>query len=258
MNLKDLGKTHLCGTLCDIVPATIVTGDLTGFETLTTMNNQRPFRYQPYIIFIESWLKADDYVSEIEKRSETDLALVLDDFGSIQDRSYNKASRMPRRWEERQPDIAKTIEKQLLLGERKLEYDQWGQITMACETFLNRVMPLPFKLRLVTIREKIDSDKRTGEDKLYPALRGDLRTGISARFSLVAESFLATVDKKQVFCLSSRSHPHVETKDRFTPDGAGRTWLNPDMAKVIAHINRKEEVAESATEIKIGSGIPLE
>ena len=165
---------------------------------------------------------------------------------------------MPRRWEERIPNIAERIEKELLLGERKLEFDQWGMITMACESFLNRIMPMSFKVRLVTIREVIDTDKRTGEEKLYPALRGALRTGISARFSLVAESFLATVDKKQVFCLSSRSHPKVETKDRFSVDGNGRTWLNPDMSKILQHINRKEEVAESEIERKIGSGIPLE
>lgn len=136
LGMGGTGKTHLGGTMCDILPTCIVTGDTTGLETLITMNNAKPFKFSPHIIYIESWLKSSEYVEEIEKCSDTDLALVLDDFGSIQDKSYNKAARMPRRWEEKQANIKESIERQLLLGERKLEYDQWGQVTMACETFL--------------------------------------------------------------------------------------------------------------------------
>lgn len=245
------GKTHLIGTLCQLLPTLVVTSDRDGLETLSQMK----LAHDPGIILIEDWKQVWPKFKEIIEGATTYQAIALDDFGSMQSAARHKIERMPQGWkEERVPskELEATIRRELLMGERRLRVQDWGSMWTAMESFLYEVLLLPYAVKLVTVLEQVRSDPRTGEDRIYPNLQGDIRTSISARFSFVAESFLASDGSNLQYCLSSRPHPRVETKDRFV--SGGRTWIDPEMAKILAHMAGKGE-NESEQEKKIGSGI---
>lgn len=240
------GKTTIIGTLCKLVPTLLITSDKEGLETLATMG------IDPEIIYIEDWKKCWDYFQQIVKASAAVKALAIDDFGATQSAARHKLERMPRGYKEEQDkQFAATVRKELMMGERHMEIRDWGGMWIALETFLYEVLNLSPQVKLVTVLESADEDPRTGELRLYPNLQGAIRHSLPARFSLVAEAFITEYKDKLYYCLSSKSHPRVATKDRY---GAGRTWVNPSMSAVLAYLNHKGE-PETETEKAIGVGL---
>lgn len=250
------GKTHLIGTLVELLPKTlVVSSDIRGLETLTTMG------LNPEIINIEDWLSIWKYFTQIVAASKEFDCIAIDDFGATQKTAEHKVVLEPQSWAD--SDLVKKkgitefkikAREDLLLGERRMQIQQWGELFTALESFTSEVLKLPFRVKLFTTLEGVAKNPRTQDDHIYPQLSGQVRTTFPARFSLVAETFLSTIGKdsnKAYYCMTCRSHPRIETKSRF---GEGRTWINPTMAKVLAYINRKGG-AETDDEKKIGTGL---
>ena len=241
------GKTHFCGTLAEVLPTLIVTADAGGLNTLKAMG------IDTNIILIEDWSKVWEYFTEIAKASQDYPAIALDDFGSIQEVGVDKIELSPRTYAEdkmTKRELELQIRQQLLLGERKLQIQQWGGLSVAMNSFLAEVNNLPFAAKLVTCLEGTAKNPRTGEEHIYPSILGGLRTTMSAKFSLVASSFITSLDGNLYYCLSCRSHPRMETKNRY---GEGFTIINPSMAKLLARINNKDK--ETTLEKRIGMGL---
>jgi len=240
------GKTTIIGTLCKLVPTLLVTSDKEGLETLATMG------IDPEVVYLDDWMNCWDKYAEIVKAIPNFKALAIDDFGATQVVARNKIERMPRGYKEEQDrDFRTTVRRELMRGERTMEMRDWGKMWVAMENFLSAVLTLPPTIKLVTVLESPDDDPRTGKMRLYPNLQGAIRHSLPARFSLVAEAFLAEHKEKLYYCLSSKPHPKVATKDRY---GHGRTWIDPNMADVLAYINGKGG-EENEVEKAIGTGL---
>ena len=241
------GKTRLCGTLAEVLPTLIVTADASGLDTLKSMG------VDANVILIEDWTKVWEYFTEIAKASQDYRAIALDDFGSLQEAGMDKIELSPRTYAEdkmSKRDLELQIRQQLLLGERKLQIQQWGDLSVAMNSFLAEVNNLPFAVKLVTCLEGIAKNPRTGEEHIYPSILGSMRTIMSAKFSLVASAFITNLDGANYYCLSCRSHARTEAKNRY---GEGFTLVSPTMAKLLARINGKE--TESKLEQRIGTGL---
>lgn len=244
------GKTHLIGTLCQVMPTLIVTADPNGLDTLKTMG------IDTEVILVKDWKEIWGRFSEIAKAARKYPAIALDDFGTLQETAMDKIEMAPRGFsEEKAADRDKAqfterMRQNLMLGERRLQLQQWGELNIALTNFLAEVLALPYRVKLVTALEGQAKNPRTGEDHLYPAMAGGLRTVLSAKFSLVAATFTVNHDGKTLYCLSCRSHPRLETKNRL---GTGWTMIDPTMQKVLERIAGKG--VETAIEAKIGTGL---
>ena len=249
------GKTHLIGTLCELMPKTlVVTSDSQGLQTLTTMG------FNPEVIIVEDWLQIWKVFSQVVVASRDFDCIALDDFGAMQKTAERKVVLEPKGWADDKLIKEKGItafrqkaREQLLLGERRMQIQQWGELFTALESFTSEVLRLPFKVKLFTTLEGMAKNPRTGDDHIYPQLSGQVRTTFPARFSLVAETFISALGdgSRLYYSMTCRSHSRIETKSRF---GEGRTWVNPSMAKVLAYINHKG-VPETEDEKKIGTGL---
>ena len=241
------GKTTIIGTLCKLLPTLVVTCDANGLDTLRHMG------VDPEVVLMHDWKNCWDDFKKIAEASSRCRAVAIDDFGSVQTTARRKIEQMPRGWdEEHAKNLGPAVKQQLMRGERRMQMQDWGGMWVAMETFLYEVLALPYAVKLVTVLEAPDKDPRTGEMRLFPQLQGAIQNTLSPRFSLVAESFIAEHDDKTYYCLSCRSHPKIETKTRFSE--AGRTWVNPDMTRVLAYCGGKGGV-ESKLESDIGIGI---
>ena len=256
MGSSGSGKTHLIGTLAELIPQTlVVTSDAQGLETLTAME------LNPEVIVIEDWLKIWSYFSLIATASKDFTCIAIDDFGAVQKTAEHKVALGARTYDDERLIKAKGVaefkrqaREEILLGERRLQIQQWGELFTALESFTAEVLKLPFRIKLFTTLEGVAKNPRTKEEHIYPSLSGQVRTTFPARFSLVAETFISTAGKdesKSYYCLTCRNHPRIETKSRF---GEGRTWVDPTMAKTLVYINGKGD-AETEIERKIGTGL---
>jgi len=250
------GKTHLIGTLVELMPKTlVVTSDARGLETITSMG------FNPEVIIIENWLDIWKCYAQIVVASKDYDCIAIDDFGAMQKTAERKVILEPKSWADDKlikdkgvTEFQRKAREQLLLGERRMQIQQWGELFTALESFTSEVLKLPYKVKLFTTLEGVAKNPRTQEEHIYPQLSGQVRTTFPARFSLVAETFISTLgkdDSRSYYCLSCRNHPRVETKSRF---GEGRTWVSPTIAKVLAYINHKGE-PENDAEKKIGTGL---
>jgi len=239
------GKTHFGSTLCKLIPDTlVVTSELSGLTTLKTLG------VDPEIIYIDDWRRIWDQYDNIVKASKNHRAILIDDLGATQMAARRKVDYMPRgaREEKLSPrEMEQQFRKELLLGERPLRIQDWGGIWIAMENFIGEILGLSFQIKLVTCLEAVFTNPRTEQEEITIALSGQAKTTLPARFSLVAETFIANLDGKFHFCLSCLPHPRVETKTRY---GVGRLWENPDMAKILAYISGKDE-PETELEKKI-------
>jgi energy-coupling factor transporter ATP-binding protein EcfA2 len=250
MGQSGTGKTHLVGTLAELMPTVVVTADKEGLETIKRMK-PKP---ETEIILIELWENIWPYYKQIAELSKTHLAIALDDFGSLQEMSRRRIEKERRTEKEYRMSPAEAealIRQELMLGDRRMQIQQWGSLWLAMENFLYEVLKLPYKVKLITILEDKAVNPRTGDECIYPALQGGLRTSILARFGLVAETFIAYDKDKPVYCAHCHSHPRIETKTRF---GSGRTWVNPSIQKFINHAGGKDDV-ETELEKRIGVGV---
>ena len=183
----------------------------------------------------------------------------MDDLGTIQETSQDRIELLPRHpGEEKARDRDKRtfqaqLKEQIMLGERRLQLQQWGGLYLAVSSFIAEVLKLPYRVKLVTCLETIKKSPRDESDHVYPAIAGQIAYTLPARFSLVAESFITRVDGANHYCLSCRSHPRVETKTRYDKVG-GRTWVNPTAQKLLNYINGKDN-PETALEKQIGIGL---
>lgn len=253
MGSSGTGKTRFCGTLAQLVPTVIVTGDVAGLTTL----RQLDILPETEIVPIEDWKKCWSYfLNDIKPRANDYAALAIDDLGGLEVKIRQKINLEAKGYREEQMSPTERevkIREQLMLGERKFSQPDWGESWVALSNFLSECLKLPFRVKLVTVLEGTARNPRTGDDHIYPALQKASRQEILARFSLVGELFIAyDKEDKPRYCLHSRPHPKIETKDRFLE--GGRTWVNPTMPKVLAHINYKGE-PETDTEKKIGTGL---
>jgi hypothetical protein len=178
--------------------------------------------------------------------SATHKGLAIDNVSSIQNIIEDKVVKMPRSYH----DQATSISQELWLGERRLRYQSgdWPDVFMAFSTFLTETLALPFEIKLVTCLETSATDPRTGESRIYPSIDGKMRTVFPAIFNMVAESFIEDTEDGRLYCLSSKSHPKIERKDRY---GYGRTWIDPTMLKILTYIAGKGG-EESEIESRIG------
>ena len=243
-----VGKTTFIGTLCELVPTLVITSDVDGLETLASRG------IDPDVIVLDDWVKCWDKFTEIQRLSKNYKAIAIDDFGATQAAARHKIEKTPRGYAEEKTGMSKLIPQitaELMRGERRLQMQDWGGMWIAMETFLYEVLSLSPVIKLVTVLESPEDDPRTGEMKLMPNLQGAIRYSLPARFSLVAEAFIAEHKDKYYYCLSSKSHPRVATKDRY---GKGRTWVNPTMQNVLSYINKKGK-EETDEEKAIGIGL---
>lgn len=240
------GKTTIIGTLCKLCPTLLITSDKEGLETLATMG------IDPEVIYMEDWKNCWDYYTQVVKLVAGYKAIAIDDFGATQATARRKIEKMPKGYKEEQDKkFTTTARMELMRGERRLQLQDWGSMWVAIEAFLYEILALPLAVKLVTVLEAPDKDPRTGDLCLYPNLQGAIRHSLPARFSLVAESFIHEHKGNNYYCLTSKSHPRVATKDRY---GQGRTWVDPDMSRILAYLNRQGG-EESVIERIIGAGL---
>lgn len=246
------GKTQLVGTLCQLIPTVVVTADPIGLDTLKTM------KVNPEIILLEDWSKAYEHYEQLQALAKTHKAVALDDLGSTQGRVRARILQQPQGKAEYGlggAALRNQIERQLMMGGRRLQLQGYGAMATGLSTFTEAFLGLPFKIKLVTVLEELRDHPRSGELHLFPALEGSLRYELPARFSMVASLFIHQVDGTTNYCMTTRPHPHIPTGTRY---GAPRTWINPDMARVIQSIQGKEGMQgqESVAEQNIGTGLP--
>jgi len=252
MGSSGTGKTAMCGTLARFLPTIIVTADPAGLETLRKMD----IKPQTEIVLIKDWKKCWDSFKQIASKADEYAALAIDDLGSFELSIRRKVGYGAKSWQEekmgaKERDLA--IREQLMLGERRFSQPDWGESWTALSNFITECLRLPYKVKLVTVLEGTAKNPRTGEDHIYPALQKASRQEVLARFSLVGELFIAyDKDDKPRYCLHSKPHPRIETKDRFVQ--GGRTWVNPNMERVLLHISH-EGAAMTKEEEKIGTGL---
>ena len=242
------GKTWIIGTLCRYVPTLVVTADASGLDTFRQMG------VDPDIVLIESWDNAWDALAEIKSYEGKSKALAIDDFGKVQERGVQRVEGKPRgRDEERmRPDaLSAMTRKGLVLGDRKMILPQFGEVAVASESFLYELLSTAFPIKVMTMLLETREHPRTGQDALYPALLGNIRYDILSRFSLVLNTFMERREATTLFCATSRPHPRLGTKDRYSP---GRTWVDPTAERILAHIVGPDE-HETPTETQIGVGI---
>lgn len=246
------GKTTIIGTLCKLIPTLVVTADINGLETLETMG------VNPEVVFVKDWNRIYDHFGEIKQHIDDCLALAIDDLGAMQMATRHKIEKYPigkfeeKAMQAKPAEFRESVRRELMLGERRMQIQQWGDLWIAMESFLVEALELPFAVKMVTVLEGLAENPRDNQQHIYPKLLGQTQTTIPARFSIVAEAFITEHEKKLYYCLSSRSHPKIETKDRF----GGRTWVNPDMKAILAHMNRKGG-EETELEKKIGIGLAI-
>lgn len=247
------GKTRLAGTLAQLIPTVIVTADKNGLDTLRQMD------VNPEIILLENWARVFDYYREIAKLSSQYQAIVFDDLGAIQEAGLDKIEVTPRtanedkQYSKDRRAFQQMVIEQIMTGERRPQIQQWGDIYNALTEFISQVFKLPYKIQMVSCLEKLQKNPRTREDHLYPAVAGQLAITFPAKFSLVLETFTTEEGGNLYYCASCKSHPRLETKTRYD-DSGGRTWINPDMGKILAYINKKGE-PETPLEKRIGVGL---
>ena len=247
------GKTTLIGTLCQLVPTLVITADANGLDTLRSMG------IDTEIILLEDWGHVWSYYTEIAKLANTYAAIAIDDLGAVQETSQDRIELSPRHaGEEKQRDRDKVafqtqLKEQIMLGERRLQIQQWGELYLAVSNFVSEILRLPYRVKLVTCLETIKSSPRDGADHIYPAIAGQIAYTLPAKFSMVAETFIANIDGANHYTLTCKTHPRVETKTRYDTTG-GRTWVNPSLQKVLKYINSEGE-PETNLEKKIGIGL---
>ena len=243
------GKTHLVGTLCSLMPTLVVTADPHGLDTLKVMDAK-----PAGIVLLEDWRNAQDYYNEVVSASKTCKALVLDDVGALQRLVHSKLdyTAQGRDEEKLSPDRRQDkVRGELLLGERRFRMDQWGSLGLALTTWIDELLRLSFPVKLFTVLEEEEEHPRTGAAHIYPHLQGSIRRDLSARFSFVGNTFIVNVEGKTLYCLTSHSHPRIETKDRY---GIPRTWVSPTGEGLVLHTVDKGQV-ETVQEKYIGTGL---
>jgi hypothetical protein len=243
------GKTHFGGTLCQAMPTLVVTADPSGLETLRTMG------IDTEVVLIDDWVDSWKHYEEIAKAAESYAAVFIDDLGSVQNKIRDKVNRSARGQREesmRANDLTAMTRQQLMRGERRLAIQQWGEMATALDAFLAEVLKLPFRVTVMTVTEELRQHPRTGEDHLFPSLQGSIRNDLTAKFSLVCNTFVHQEKDGTVhWCMTSRPHSKIPTKDRY---GIPRTWLDPSATKLVGHIKGEEE-PETNLESRIGTGL---
>lgn len=243
------GKTRFLGSLAQLVPTVLVTADRRGLDTLGHLSD-----LQLEVELVEDWVDPWALLEKLRGYTKSHKALAIDDFGAQQSVIERKIKMQPFGQVEermRSDERDKTTRSALLRGQRKLAQPQWGEMATALDSFLFEALALPFGLVVVTVLEDVRRHPRTGEDQVYPALDGKMREELAARFSFVGNLFLADGDGKTHWAMSCRPHPRLPNKTRY---GTPRTWIDPDATKLMAHINRREEIAETPLERQIGAG----
>ena len=247
------GKTHQLGTLCELLPTVILTSDLDGLDTLVKMQVQ-----PAEIIYVEQWTAAWDYLDELKAALKNGARAVgVDDFGASQEVMRRKAMMMARSRDEERMKVSEReamLRKEFLLGNRRLQFQGFQELAEGGRDFIWELRQLPTQLLMVTMLQGVRPDPRSGEDRLFPELEGNLRHTILARFSLVVELFRTWDYGVELWCATTRGHPRTSAKDRR---GAPRTWTAPTAAKLLLHISGKEEQSDVETEVerRIGTGL---
>lgn len=245
------GKTQLIGSLCQLVPTVVVTADPIGLDTLRSMH------VDPEVILLDDWGKAYEAYERLEALAKTHRAIALDDLGSSQAKIRTRILHQPQGKDEYKlgrNELGQQIDRQLMLGGRRLQLQGYGAMATGMNTFMEAFLRLPYRIKVITVLEELREHPRSGENHLFPALEGSLRYELPARFSLVSSLWLHQVDGTTYFCGTTRPHPHIPTGTRY---GAPRTWINPDMSKLLKSIQGKEEVADQETKVEqaIGTGL---
>jgi energy-coupling factor transporter ATP-binding protein EcfA2 len=252
MGQSGTGKTHLVGTLAELMPTVIVTADIKGLTTLKRMQ----VKPETEIIRITDWDNIWSDYQAISSLSKDYLALAIDDLSRLEELSRDRVEYMPRTAAESR--MSKTefqayIREQLMLGDRSFRPYDWGITFLGMDNFLNDCLKLPYKVILLTCLESEYIHQRTGQPHIYPALQKATRDVIHARVSEVYETFIAyDSHNKPIYCAHCHPHPKIQTKTR---QGNGRTWINPTMQKFINHVVGGKDDVETELEKRIGVGV---
>ncbi len=246
------GKTHLIGTLACLVPTVIIYSDKNGIkDTLETM----PILPETELLYLPDWHLVWDCHDTLINLQKTHIALCMDDFGAIQDIAKDKLEYEPRTRNEDmaqskdRTEFRRNVSEQLMLGERTLQLQQYGALYLSVNEFLVNALALSYPIKVVSCLERQEKNPRTQENHLYPAIVGQIGDNLSAKFSMVLETFTTTIDNKTAFCATCKAHPRLETKWRGHD---GFTMINPSFEHILARVNGKE--GETKQEEKIGFG----
>lgn len=246
------GKTTILARFAQLMDSVYVTSDADGMDTFQTLG------IDAELVLIDNWERVWDGWDAIRVGLKNGArSILLDDFGATQEQIVRKASTTPRTADEYRMNPqqrSETIRAQLLRGDRRLGFQQWGEIGGAGDAFLYEIKHSTAQLIICTVLEEARNNPRTGVEQLYPDLAGGLRYTVLSKFSLVASAFKAfDKDMNVHFCLSSLPHPRVPTKDRV---GVPRTWVDPQAGDILLHMAGKEDQPPTDLEKEIGIGIP--
>jgi len=91
--------------------------------------------------------------------------------------------------------------------------------------------------KIVTCLSEIDINPQDGSPRVYPLIQGGLQPLIAAYFSIVGFNTIVSLGNEVHYCLLTRAHPNVITKDRL---GYGRLYRNPKFLNFIHLLEGKE------------------
>ena len=247
------GKTRLVGSFAQLMPTVILTADRTGLDTLEGWSWPAG---EPEYILVDDWKDPWTVYDKVAELAKTKKYLAIDDLGKIQkviERELRGHARGKDEERMRADVREKTIRQSMLEGGRRLAINQWGELDIALNSFLDEVLKLPFALTVVTVLEETRTHPRTDDIHVYPNLVGGIRDDLNARFSLVLNLFNTELKEKMVWAASCRPHPRLPNKTRY---GEPRTWIDPTAPRIMRHVLRKEVTADKETddEKAVGSG----
>lgn len=139
--------------------------------------------------------------------------------------------------------------KSLMLGNTRMQINNWGNLLELTRHFLDDVLRLPLHV-IVTCISKIDEHPTSGKLGVFPALQGSMQELINAHFSVVAYSYIAQWGTDFLYCMATQPHDSISTKDR---SGLSRVLINPQFqtfvdaleGKIPARTDQQKRLAQS-------------
>ncbi|MFA5354571.1 MAG: hypothetical protein WC291_10110, partial [Thermodesulfovibrionales bacterium] len=136
---------------------------------------------------------------------------------------------------EQKPQQNATFMREAMLGRKKMEISNWGNLLELTRGFITPFLDLPLN-KVVTVASEVADDPQTGKPRLYPSLEGKMKYLIKAHFQVVGYTFPTTYQGVPHLCMATQYHESFYTKDRL---GLMRVLPEPKFQTFIDANNRK-------------------
>lgn len=120
-------------------------------------------------------------------------------------------------------------------GQVRMALRNWGNILEMTRHWIDPMLKLPMH-KIVTCISESDDDPKTGKPKIYPGLQGSMQQIISAHFSVVGFSYIASYGPDTHYCMTTQPHESIATKDRTR---MCRVFVNPQFKTFLDTLNGK-------------------